>query len=74
MNDVFTKADQFSLFIETQAATHHQSIIDTVLQFCEDHKMEPIDIMPHINRSLKEKLESEFVQANMLPKRSQLHF
>lgn len=68
------KSDQFSLNIEAEALQSNQSIIDTLLKFCDEHRMEPVDIIPHINRSLKEKLENEFIEARMLPRKSQLNF
>ena len=70
----FKDSNQFSLFIESLAYEKQCSVLDAVLQFCEEHMIDPAELAPHINRSLKEKLESDFIQANMLPKQSQLEF
>lgn len=70
----FKDSNQFSLFIESLAHEKQCSVLDTVIQFCEEHMIDPTELAPHINRSLKEKLEYDFIQANMLPKQSQLDF
>lgn len=70
----FKDSNQFSLFIESQALQMQCSVLDAILQFCELHLIDPVEVAPHINRSLKEKLELDFINAHMLPKHSQLEF
>ena len=50
------------------------SVVDVILEFCEQHMLEPSDIVPYINRSLKEKLEMAFVESKLLPKTTKLEF
>lgn len=62
------------MFIEEKALEQKLSVIDTVIKFCDEHKLDPQEIVPFINRNLKEKLEAEFIDARMLPAYSQLEF
>ena len=70
----FKGSNEFSLFIESLAHEKQCSVLEAVLQFCEEHLIDPAELAPHISRSLKEKLEYDFIAANMLPKQSQLDF
>lgn len=70
----FKDANHFSMFIEEKALEQKLSVIDTVIKFCDEHKLDPQEIVPFINRNLKEKLEAEFIDARMLPAYSQLEF
>jgi hypothetical protein len=46
--------------------------MDAVLEYCKDNFLEPEDIASLINKSLKDKIEMDFRNANMLPKQAQL--
>ena len=70
----FRDNNEFSLFIETEAHQKQMSVVDVILEFCEQHMLEPSDIVPYINRSLKEKLEMAFVESKLLPKTVKLEF
>lgn len=70
----FKDNNDFSLFIETEAHQKQMSVVDVILEFCEQHMLEPSDIVPYINRSLKEKLEMAFIESKLLPKTVKLEF
>ncbi len=46
--------------------------MDAVLEYCKQNFLEPEDIASLINKSLKDKIEMDFRDANMLPKQAQL--
>jgi hypothetical protein len=69
---MFKTANEFSLFIEQHARTKRMSHMDAVLEYCKENYLEPQDIASLINKSLKDKIEMDFRDANMLPKQAQL--
>ena len=46
--------------------------MDAVLEYCKENYLEPEDVAKYINKSLKDKIEMDFREANMLPKQAQL--
>ena len=64
---MFESANDFSLFIETTANEKNIGVVDALLQYCEDNFLEPDEVTKLINRSLKDKLEINFVEMNFLP-------
>lgn len=71
---LFASANEFSMFIENSAAEQKLTHIEMLLSFCEDHLIESVDIAEMINTSLKDKLEQEFRDLNLLPKKAQLDY
>ena len=71
---MFETANEFSMFIESLAADKNLSVVDTVLEYCEENYIEPEEISKLINRSLRDKLEISFIDMNYLPKHSTLDF
>ncbi len=69
---MFKTSNQFSLYIEKQARDKRMSHMDAVLEYCKENFLEPEDIASMINKSLKDKIEMDFRDANMLPKQAQL--
>jgi hypothetical protein len=69
---MFKTSNQFSMFIEQQARDKRISHMDAVLEYCKENFLEPEDIASMINKSLKDKIEMDFRDANMLPKTAQL--
>ena len=65
---MFRNAAQFSLHIEQVAIEKRISHLDAVLLYCEENFIEPDEIKSLINKSLKDKIELDFREANMLPK------
>lgn len=71
---MFESANEFSLYIETVAKEKNTSVVDTLLQYCEENYIEPEEVAKLVNKSLKDKLELNFVEMNFLPKQATLDF
>lgn len=69
---MFESANEFSLYIETIAKEKNHGVLDTLLTYCEENFIEPDEISKLINKSLKDKLEMNFIEMNYLPKRATL--
>lgn len=69
---MFKTANEFSLHIETMVRDKRMNYMDAILEYCKENYLEPEDITSLINKSLKDKLEMDFREANMLPKQAQL--
>jgi hypothetical protein len=68
----FSTASSFSLFIEKRAREKRMPYMDAVLEYCAENYIDPRDIASLINKSLKDKIQLEMIEANMLPKQAQL--
>ena len=60
------------MHIERFAQENRTTHMDAVLEYCKANFVEPEDIVKLINKSLKDKIEMDFRDANMLPKQAQL--
>jgi len=69
---MFKTTNEFSMHIEKQARERRMSHMDAVLEYCKENFLEPEDVAKYINKSLKDKIEMDFRDANMLPKQAQL--
>ena len=69
---LFKNAAQFSLFIEQMASEKRISHMDAVLHYCEENFIEPDEIKSLINKTLKDKIEVDMREANLLPKQATL--
>lgn len=69
---MFKNAAQFSLFIEQMASEKRISHMDAVLKYCEENFIEPDEIKSLINKTLKDKIEVDMREANLLPKQASL--
>ena len=58
----------FSLFIENLAIDKKLSRMDTILLYCSENFIDPIDVVPNISKSLKDKIEMEMIEEGKLPK------
>jgi hypothetical protein len=67
---MFNTINEFSIFIESKAKVMKISIIDTLLEYCEEHLLEITDIVPMLNRSIKDKIEQEYIDSGMLPRKT----
>ena len=65
---MFETPAQFSLHIEQLANENKVSHIDAILRYCEENSLEPSDVAKFINKPLKDKIENDFRELNMLPK------
>jgi hypothetical protein len=68
----FKNASQFSLYIEQLALEKKMSHMDAVLRHCEENFIEPDEIKSLINKTLRDKIEIDMREANMLPKQAVL--
>ena len=69
---MFKNASSFSLHIEEIARKNRISHMDAVLKYCEENYIEPDDIKNLINKTLRDKIENDMREANMLPKQATL--
>ena len=69
---MFKSSNEFSLFIERTAREKRMTHMDTILEYCKENYLEPEDIASLINKSLRDKLEMDFREANYLPKQATL--
>lgn len=65
---MFKGASAFSLHIEQISQDHRISHMDAVLKYCAENYLEPEDIKSLINKPLKDKIEMDMRQVNLLPK------
>lgn len=69
---MFKGAAAFSLHIEEVARKNRISHMDAVLKYCEENYLEPDEIKSLVNKTLKDKIENDMRQANLLPKQATL--
>lgn len=69
---MFKSAAQFSLHIEQLAVQKKVSHMDAVLMYCEENFVEPDEIKSLINKPLRDKIEIDMREANLLPKQAAL--
>lgn len=69
---MFEDANEFSIFIEKNAFIRKCSVIDVILEFCEENFIDPSEIAKLVNKSLRNKIELGFIEMNYLPKQSTL--
>jgi hypothetical protein len=69
---MFKGASSFSLHIEKLAIERRLSYMDAVLKYCEENFLEPDDVKHLINKTLKDKIEQDMMEANLLPKKAML--
>jgi hypothetical protein len=69
---MFKNSASFSLFIEEIVREKRISHMDAVLKYCEDNFIEPDEVKSLINKTLKDKIEVNMREANLLPKQATL--
>ena len=57
---------EFSLKIEKIAKEKRCSLMDAILEFCQEQDLDPGTVGSLISKSLKEKIKAEALNANML--------
>jgi hypothetical protein len=72
VKELFKTSNEFSMYIENVATTKRISYVDALLDYCEKHMIDPIEVSGQVNRSLKSKLEHEFQEMRYLPQTAQL--
>lgn len=69
---MFDDSNSFSLYIEQVVKEKKCSHLDAILQYCEENYIDPQDIKSLISKSLKQKVETNFIDMNYLPKKAKL--
>lgn len=69
---MFKSAAQFSVYIEQIALQKRLSHMDAVLFYCKENYIEPDEIKKLINKPLRDKIEIDMREANLLPKQARL--
>lgn len=69
---MFKNAAQFSLHIEKMASEKRMSHMDAVLLYCEENFIEPDEVKSLINKPLRDKIEIDMREANLLPRQATL--
>ena len=62
----FNSAVDFSLYIETRARDEGDSLIETLIAFCDEYNIDVTRIKNLISKSLYDKLKNEFVERGMI--------
>lgn len=70
---MFQNSNDFSLHIETIAIDEGMSCYNVLLNYCEEHDIDPEDVAKNINKQLKEKLAVEFAEMGLLKKSPSLY-
>lgn len=69
---MFKNAASFSMHIEEIASSKRISHMDAILHYCAENFIEPDDIKTLVNKTLRDKIENDMIEANMLPRRATL--
>lgn len=60
----------FSIMIETMATERRINKLDAILAYCSEQYIDPIEVVPFISQSLKDKIELEAQEEGKLPQTS----
>lgn len=71
-SEQFKTASTFSLYIEKLAKQKRMPYLDAVLEYCEKNFIDPQDVANLINKSLRDRIETELRESNVLPKQAKL--
>lgn len=63
---------EFSKKIEEIVCTKKMSYMDAILYFCEENELDPLSITNVISDAIKEKIQIEAEDLNLLPKINRL--
>jgi len=68
----FRSANEFSLHIEEKVAKEKIGYMDAIIDYCNTIDIDVSSVASLINQSLKDKIQIEAEEANMLKKRGKL--
>lgn len=68
----FRSPNEFSIYIDEQVASKSISYMDAVINYCNEKDIEVDSIGSLINQKLREKIQLEAEQANMIKPRGHL--
>lgn len=64
----FKTPTEFSIYIEEYAVQNELTCLEAILEYCEYHMLDPVDIATKVTKPLKSKLEIDFANLNYLDK------
>jgi hypothetical protein len=73
LNDIITK-QKFLGMVESLVNTEQLTYMEAILHICDERGIDPLDIGKLISPHLKEKVEVEAMQKNMIPQVNSLEF
>jgi PII-like signaling protein len=62
----FHTSKEFSIYIEHRALTRGVSLMETMVEYCEERGIEPAAVAAFLTPSLKAKVQSEAEKLNLL--------
>lgn len=69
---MFNSSNEFSIHIEKMTYERNLTHTEAILDYCEEHYLEPDDIKSLVSKSLKDKLAVELRASGLLPKQATL--
>ena len=73
LDKILTKK-KFSTMVENLVREKRLPYMDAIIHLCEERDIDPLDVKKLISPSLKDKVEVEAMNLNMLPKGNELPF
>jgi len=66
----FNSPEEFSVFIELEAKRRGLGFFETLMDYCEEKDIEPVSVAKSITSSLKQKLQAEAEDLNLLKQKT----
>lgn len=66
----FTNSEEFSIFIEKEAKRKNIGYLEALMEYCENKDIEPASIAKSLTPSLKQKIQAEAENLNLLKNKS----
>lgn len=70
--EVFLNKTRFTKMVEETRLNKKLSYIDSVLDLCEVYKIDEVDVKKFISDVIKQKIESEAMGLNLIPRNNSL--
>lgn len=68
----FRSPNEFSLYIEDKVARERISYMDAIIAYCTEMDIDIDNVGPLVNQSLKDKIQLEAEDSNLMKKRGKL--
>lgn len=73
LKDILTKQKLIEM-VETLVISENMTYMEAILHICEEREIDPLDIGKLVSPHLKEKIEVEAMNKNMIPQVNSLKF
>lgn len=70
---MFDTAISFAMNIESMCENNRINHLEAVLLYCEENQLEPDEIKHLISSTLKEKIEQNLIDINLMPRKPKLN-